>query len=280
MRSTAHDREAAAADGRGHQPDDRPDVLHRVGARGLRRRDVRASTSAYTSSTSASRPASRRSRPPSSAASATSTGPRSAASSSGSSRSAAAVAGFNRWGPALVFARPDHHRSCSDRPASSASSWASGHERRVRTCPPAPAAPPARRRAIARRFSERHRSTAVLIGMIVVGDGPAADRAPAAVQRLQQPERVDRRLHDRRHLRAAGARAEHRRRPVRACSTWATRRSSPSGRTPSPMAASPFTGARLPVLADAPRRRGRRRGVRHPARRARRCGCAATTSRS
>ena len=33
MRSTAQDREAAAADGRRHQPDDRHDLLHRCGAR-------------------------------------------------------------------------------------------------------------------------------------------------------------------------------------------------------------------------------------------------------
>ena len=49
-------------------------------------------------------PASRRSRPPSSVASATSQAPRSADSSSASSRSTAAALGLFVWGQALVFA--------------------------------------------------------------------------------------------------------------------------------------------------------------------------------
>ena len=46
MRSTALDRDAALADGRQHQPHDRDHVLHRLGARGRRRRRSRASSTA------------------------------------------------------------------------------------------------------------------------------------------------------------------------------------------------------------------------------------------
>ena len=75
MRSTAQDREAAPADGRRHQPDDRPDVPPRRGAGRRRRRRPGPLLRLRPLTTSASTPASRRSRRPSSAASATSPAP-------------------------------------------------------------------------------------------------------------------------------------------------------------------------------------------------------------
>ena len=141
--------------------------------------------------------------------------PRSAASSSASSRSTAAALGLFALGPGASCSASSSSCSCSARPASSASSSENGHERDVRT---SRQAAPGRRPACARdrcaTFSERHRSLERSSSAWRSSRRrPAASIvAAAAVQRLQRPERLDRRLHQRRHLRPAGARPEHRRR--------------------------------------------------------------------
>ena len=120
-----------------------------------------------------------------------------------------------RLGAGARVRGPDHHaRLPPGRPARPAARRA-GMTAAVQDLRQRSAAPAGRRCAIARRFSDRHRSISVLVGMVARRHAPAADRPAAAVQRLQQPERLDRRLHHRRHLRPAGARPEHRRRPGR-----------------------------------------------------------------
>ena len=115
------------AHGRQHQPDDRDHVLHRLGARGRRRRESTASTSATPGSTSGSRPASRRSRRPSSAASATPSARPSAASSSASSRSAR-PSPATTLGPGDRVRRRSSSSSSSARRASSASRRRNAHD--------------------------------------------------------------------------------------------------------------------------------------------------------
>ena len=68
------------------------------------------------------------------------------------------------------------------------------------------------------------------------GGRPPADRPAAAVQRVRHAEGLRRRLRRRGRLRPARDRPERRRRLRRACSTWATRRSSRSAPTRTPTA--------------------------------------------
>ena len=206
MRSTAQDRDAAAADGREHQPDDRDHVPHRLGARGRRGRGLRPPVRLRPLTTSASTPASRRSPRPSSAASATPSAPRSAASSSGSSRSAPRSLGYSRWGAGHRVRRPRHRARVPARPASSASRPESGHERR-RTIPAAAAPRRPASRGTVRRLrrpppvdDDPHRHGAGRRCCCRSSPAPAVHAAPA-------PGGLDRRLHQRRRLRPARASA-------------------------------------------------------------------------
>ena len=209
MRSTAQDREAASADGREHQRDHRPDVLHRALRLRARRASSTACTSARSSSHWASAPASRRSPRLSWVASATSRVRSWVASSSASSRSSPPQLGYSCW-PRPSSSSCSSWCSCSGPPACSASSWVSGHDRHgASRRGPRPTAGGRRARSAA---SARHRSITIIVGMtLVAAILPLIVTLPPFNGFSEQTVWIDG-FANAGHVRPAGAGPQHRRR--------------------------------------------------------------------
>ena len=199
------------ADGRRPQPDDRDDVpdRRRAGRRGrrvpgpvLRLRPVRPRLQRRPQGVHGG--GARRDRQPRPAR-------RSAASSSPSSRSSPQAIGQARWSQAIVFVvlivvlvfRPAGHPRPADRRAGMTAATAAPGDR-------------ARAARIGCATSpNQHRSITIIIAMAIVAAAAADPRDRPAVQHLPATGRLDRRLLERRRLRPAGARPEHRGRPGR-----------------------------------------------------------------
>ena len=119
----------------------------------------------------------------------------------------AAALGLFVWGQAAGVRGPHHHARLPARPACSASSSESGHERRRRRARRRRRRRPGPARAARATSPGGTARLSVIVGMAIVAVVLPLIVAAAAVQQLQRPERLGRRVHDRRHLRPARARA-------------------------------------------------------------------------
>ena len=171
--------------------------------------------------------------------------------------------GFFVWAQAAVFAGPDRDtRLPPGRPARPAARRAGMSattvpaQGRGQGARPAPADVRLRRSPPLDERADRRRPRR---------GGAAGHRPAAAVQRLQRPERLDGRLHQRRRLHPAGARPEHRGRPVRPARPR-LRGLLRDRRVHLRLRRVAVLQQLVPVLADAAGRRGDRRPLRDHAR--------------